>query len=180
SDGLVVRFHEYDSRDAQGQPLDLSARSIAACAPAQGSDAPVLTESQAATYALSEVFPNWNPAEATTLLSAPMLQTSEGVLSWTSVADAYCYAIVRDGRVVDFTSQNTYPCYQTGQYAIRVANHMGGLGNTSNTVEVETTGISTLPIAPTPTTSFDLYGRRRTVSPSGLLLQRGKGLLMVR
>ena len=178
SDGLVVRFHEYDSRDAQGQPLDLSARSIAACAPAQGSDAPVLTESQAATYALSEVFPNWNPAEATTLLSAPMLQTSEGVLSWTTVADAYCYAIVRDGRVVDFTSQNTYPCYQTGQYAIRVANHMGGLGNTSNTVEVETTGISTSPIAPTPTTSFDLYGRRRTVSPSGLLLQRGKSLLV--
>lgn len=180
SDGLVVRFHEYDSRDAQGQPLDLSARSIAACAPAQGSDAPVLTESQAATYALSEVFPNWNPAEATTLLSAPMLQTSEGVLSWATVADAYCYAIVRDGRVVDFTSQNTYPCYQTGQYAIRVANHMGGLGNTSNTVEVETTGISTLPIAPAPITSFDLYGRRRPASQSGLLLQRGKGLLMVR
>lgn len=180
SDGLVLRFHEYDSKDAQGQALDLSSRSLAACSPASGSDSPVLTESQASAYTLEKVFPDWNPADACQLLSAPTLQEQEGILSWSPVADAYCYAIVCDGQVIDFTTQTSYPCRQTGTYALRVVNRMGGLGEAGNAVKVESTGIETIVNEASSATYFDLLGRRTAPSASGIQLQSGKRVLILK
>lgn len=41
---MVLRFHEYRSLDANGTPIPLETRSLAACAPAPGSDDCVLTD----------------------------------------------------------------------------------------------------------------------------------------
>jgi hypothetical protein len=180
NDGLVLRFHEYDSKDAQGQAIDLSSRSLAACSPASGSDSPVLTESQASAYTLEKVFPDWNPADACQLLSAPTLQEQEGILSWTPVADAYCYAIVCDGQVIDFTTQTFYPCRQTGSYTLRVVNRMGGLGEAGNVVKVESTGIETITSEAPSAAYFDLLGRRTVPSASGIQLQSGKRVLILK
>ena len=43
TEGLVVRFHEYNSMDESDTPIPLGTRSLAACSPAPGSDDCILT-----------------------------------------------------------------------------------------------------------------------------------------
>lgn len=133
--GLVVRFHEYGSMDANGNLLDLSARSISACNAAAGSDSPVLTAEQAAQYTIDNVFQpvasGWQPQSLTQQLEVATvyISTEKKQLTWQPVADAYCYAIVKDGSIVDFTVNAFYSITDlSATYQVRVANKMGGLG----------------------------------------------------
>ena len=43
TEGLKVRFHEYNSVDESDTPIPLGTRSLAACSPAPGSDDCILT-----------------------------------------------------------------------------------------------------------------------------------------
>lgn len=176
SQGLTLRFHEFGSKDATGHTLDLSCRSISDCSPATGSDAPVLPESKVADYALDKVFPDWDPQSHTLQLQAPSLTITEGRLSWTKVEGAYCYAIVQDGRVIDFTESTSYPCPAMGQYALRVANQMGGLGNASATIEVDASALEPVfeAIESGNSSVFDLSGRPALSESKGLRLRGGK------
>ena len=172
--GCVLRFHEYGSMDANGTALDLSARSLSACSPADGSDNPVLTAAEAAAYSLDKVFTSWSPADLTAQLQAPALKAEAGMLTWDAVDGAYCYAIVLDGSVIGFTTGTSYACTEAGSYAIRVANAMGGLGTASNAVASDAAGLSEFCAStPAATPSFDLNGRR-SASASGLFIQSGK------
>lgn len=136
--GLVCRFHEFGSKDANGQLLDLSKRSLSACAAAPSSDACVIDEAQAAAYALDKIFAGWNPAALTQQLrveSAPTL--SEGILTWEPVEDAIGYAIVKNGNILAITTECTYSLNASdlaGQFAIRAINEMGGMGEPSATM----------------------------------------------
>ncbi len=175
--GLVVRFHEYGSKDANGSLLDLSKRSTAACSPATGSDSPVLTEAQAAEYTLDKVFPSWAPAEQTVQLAAPTAQVSaDGVLSWTAVEGALGYAIVCDGQVVGVTSGTSFETPKVGHYSIRVANNMGGLGAPGAVCEVTYTDIESIETCNLkPATNLDLQGRKATsIGKSQLLIHNGR------
>jgi len=181
STGLVLRFHEYGSKDANGNLLDLSKRSIAGCSAASGSDSPVLTEAQAADYTLDKVFPEWTPATQTVQLVAPTPQKdNDGNLSWTAVDGALCYAIVCDGSVIDFTTDTHYATPSTGTYTLRVANAMGGLGLASTSVEVTYTGIESLSTLNCQlSTPFDLMGRQVTAPRNGqILLRNGKVMIL--
>lgn len=46
----IIRFHEYRSKDANGNLIPLTTRSLTACAPGAGSEECVLSDVQAATY----------------------------------------------------------------------------------------------------------------------------------
>ena len=132
SNGCVIRFHEYGSRDAEGNLLDLSARSISACAPAEGSDNPVITEAQAAEYTLEKVFKkvaaNWDPKAATRQLTPSTPSLNGTTLSWETVPGALGYAVVKNGKVWAFTTYTQYVVDDaSATYSIRVANEMGGL-----------------------------------------------------
>lgn len=48
--GRIIRFHEYRSKDANGNLIPLTTRSLTACAPGAGSEECVLSDVQAATY----------------------------------------------------------------------------------------------------------------------------------
>ena len=169
SEGLPLRFHEYGSVDGEGQSLDLSVRSLSQCAPAAGSDDPVLTDNQVADYALDKVFPAWSPAQATLQLTAPQLYDLGGVLRWDAVPGAYCYAVVCNGAVIDFTTETSYTCSAPGLYSLRVANAMGGLGTPSAEIEVLAAGIVNLPVDPArPAQYYDLWGRKvKSEVPNG-------------
>ena len=174
--GLVVRFHEFGSVAADGSQLDLSSRSIAACNAADGSDAPVLTAAQTADYAIDKVFTDWSPADSAAQLSAPTLTVADGILSWPAVPDALCYAIVCDGRVIDFTTATSYGCPTLGQYAIRVANRMGGLGTASNTVAADAVGLGSIQklVSDGPAATFNIVGQRVSGTANGFVITRGK------
>ena len=48
--GRIIRFHEYRSKDANGNLISLTTRSLTACSPGAGSEECVLSDVQAATY----------------------------------------------------------------------------------------------------------------------------------
>ncbi|MBQ0063442.1 MAG: hypothetical protein KBS94_05390 [Prevotella sp.] len=134
--GLVCRLHEYNSKDATGAQIDLSQRSIEACSPAQGSDACVINETQAQDYAYEKVVTAWDARSLTAQMLAPTgvkLNEATGVLSWDN-SSAYCWAILKDGNVIDFTTTPYYTISTPGDYTIRAANGMGGLGEESSSV----------------------------------------------
>lgn len=178
SNGCVIRFHEYGSRDAEGNLLDLSARSISACAPAEGSDNPVITEAQAAEYTLEKVFKkvaaNWDPKAATRQLTPSTPSLNGTTLSWEAVPGALGYAVVKNGKVWAFTTYNQYVVDDaSATYSIRVANEMGGLSplsaNSSTGIEsVITDSSSESPIY------FNTLGQRVSPSTRGILIQKGK------
>ena len=183
TDNLVVRFREYGSKDAKGNTLDLSCRSVAACNAAEGSLSPVMTSEEAAVYTVANVFgkvaSGWTPDVLARQLTAPQPVLSGMTLTWNAVEGAYCYAIVQDGKVVDFTTSTSFTVPDTSsQYAIRVANAMGGLSAASPTA---TTGIENIVIdnscdAP----RYNLSGQRVSRNAKGIVIYGGKKVLEVR
>lgn len=186
TNGLVVRFHEYGSKDADGNLLDLSKRSIAACSAAAGSDAPVIDAAAAAEYTIANTFAKcaagWTPAERTKQFTAPtpILDTTESCLSWTMVDGAFCYAIVKDGNVVGFTQTTSYPVTDVAaKYQIRVANSMGGLGVASDVAVAGTAGINGIKANMISANDmfYNLAGQRVTSSKRGIIIHAGKKIV---
>lgn len=180
--GLKVRFHEYGSMDAQGQLLDLSSRSIAACNAASGSDLPVLTAEQAEAYTLASTFHDWDPQERTRQLSAPQLNVENGqyIAAWQPVEDAIGYAICVDGKVAAFTtSTNGYDLPEAGTITIRAISPMGGLGTPSAAIH-STDGIITIQSDAAETqTLYNLMGQPLRAMPrSGLYLHNGRKVMI--
>lgn len=170
---LVLRFHEYGSMDANGNKLDLSKRSVAACNPATGSDAPVITDSQAAGYTLSNVFgTDWNPQSLTVQLAAPVLTVNGTSLSWQAVPGAIGYAVVKDGSVIGFTTTTSYTIPGAGDYSIRVANECGGLGAPSSVLTgidgiVSDSNVDNSPL-------YNIAGQRVDSSFKGIVVKKGR------
>ena len=106
--GLVCRFHEYGSTDAEGRTLDLSTRSIANCSAAATSDSPVIDATAAAEYAIDKVFTTWQPQALTVQITAPRPVISGTTLSWNAVDNALGYAICKDGEITGTTTATTY------------------------------------------------------------------------
>ena len=132
--GCKLRFHEYGSKDAENNVINLNPRSISALSGTIDSDNPVLTEAEAATYTIASTFEGWTPQTIAAQLTASAPAISGTTLSWTAVDGAYCYAVCKDGAVIDFTTATSYVVTdETASYSIRVANQMGGLGEASDT-----------------------------------------------
>ena len=62
-------------------------------------------------------------------------------LVWDNSNSALLWAIVKDGSVVDFTTEPTYTLTESGTYAVRAANEMGGLSEASESVEATVTEV---------------------------------------
>lgn len=174
TEGLVIRFHEYGSKDADGKALDLSKRSLAACKAASGSDNPVITAEKAAEYTLTGVFgTNWNPQALTVQLTAPTVAVNNETLSWTAVTGAIGYAIVKDGNVIGFTTATTYDISEhgAGQYSIRAANECGGLGTASAVI----TGINSVEYPDDNSQKlYNLKGQRVDHTYKGIVIRNGQ------
>lgn len=137
SGGLVVRFHEYGSVDANGDAIDLSGRSIAACSAADDSDAPVLTAEQAAEYTLHNVLggtDGWDPTEYTAQVAVENVTLKGNVLSWDDNDDALCWMVFKDGAYYDNVITTSIELTENGSYTVRAANARGGLGEASAAV----------------------------------------------
>ena len=180
----VLRFHEYGSKDANGNLLDLSTRSTAACSPAKNSDEPVISAEEAARYTVENVMggqDGWAPQTLTQQVAAPELSVSGNELSWTAVEGAYCYAVCLNGSVVGFTRDNSYQLTdgQGGEVTIRSANVMGGLGEASNSVSTD--GIRTITHGD-PQNNGQLYNiaGQRIITPvtKGVYLTKGRKVIL--
>ncbi|MCD8296394.1 MAG: pectinesterase family protein [Prevotella sp.] len=142
SGGWPARFAEYNSMTSTGTVIDLSNRKTTF---GDGyTNDPVLTEEEAALYTLDYVLggdDDWDPTDATEQASAPQNVVISGKsLTWDNSDYVLCWAICQDGKVIGFTTENSYTVDDTSAtYSVRAANEMGGLGEA--TTATESTGI---------------------------------------
>ncbi len=145
SSGLVLRFHEYGSTDANGAFIDLSTRSLRASSPGAGSYAPVMTPTEAAEYTVHNALggtDGYDPTIYTKQVSMAEanLTSVDRSLSWDGQSEALCYFIFRktdsgDDELFAITADTSYELddAQIGRtFTVRAANQRGGLGEPSN------------------------------------------------
>ena len=134
------RFAEFNSKTATGTDVDLSSRAKTI----NGTpNVPVLTAEEAIEIGdLHNSFGDWDPTLATEQAPVPQNVKQEGNnLVWDNSNYALLWAIVKDGAVIDFTTTNSYELTESGTYAVRAANEMGGLSEASESVEATVTEV---------------------------------------
>lgn len=140
-------YAEYNSMDAQGVALDLSkreARYILVKDTITASFSPVLDSATASTYTLANVLSGtdaWKPNKLAVAPAAPAITHSAGKLTWTVIPYTMCYVIYRDGRIVDYSLTGEYAVSENGSYTVKAAGEYGNLSETSNVIQLGTTGV---------------------------------------
>lgn len=129
SGGWPARFAEYNSMTSAGSQIDLSGRKKTF---GDGhSNNPVLTAEEALTNSdLHRMFGDWDPTIYTEQAPLPTnVNLAGNTLAWDDSNYALLWAVVKNGKVVAFTTTPSYTVDDTtATYAVRAANEMGGLG----------------------------------------------------
>ena len=181
SNGWPARFAEYNSMTANGSVIDLSGRKKTF---GDGhANNPVLTAEEALENSdLHRMYGDWDPTIATEQAPVPSNVTlfeNTKTLTWTNSNYALLYAIVKNGAVVDFTTEATYTVDDAGaKWAVRAANEMGGLGEA---VPADiTTGIDEIADtdAAQPERVYNLNGIRVQKPAQGLYIVNGRKVVV--
>lgn len=191
SGGWPARFAEYNSTTSTGSVIDLSGRKKTF---GDGhANNPELTAEEALNYSdKSKMFGDWDPTLATE--QAPIVQDvklTDNTLTWTGSNYALLYAIVKNGEVIDFTTENTYTISsadaagsrragEKDEYQIRAANEMGGL-NEASEVATETDGIETVNVNDNLNVDdnvYNLQGIRVSKAQKGVYIINGRKVVV--
>ncbi len=190
SGGWPKRFAEYNSMTSSGSQVDLSGRKKTF---GDGhANNPVLTAAEALEAGnLHNMFGEWDPTLATE--QAPIVtdvKLTDNELSWTGSNYALLYAIVKNGSVIDFTTDTTYDISNapagsqraegTDEYQIRAANEMGGL-NEASAVATETDGIETVNVNDNVNVNdhiYNLQGVRVNKAQKGVYIIGGRKVVV--
>ena len=135
--GGWTRCAEYNSTTASGTVIDLSTRVTEL---GGNPTNPILSAVEAAEIGnMSNMFGDWDPTEATEQASAPAnVKIENSVITWDNSDYVLLWAICKDGKVIDFTTEPTYTVDDaTATYSVRAANEMGGLGEATVAVNPE-------------------------------------------
>ena len=89
----------------------------------------ILTADQAAGYSYDKMFTDWDPAALAKQVVAPSFVKLDGTtLTWEDNKSATAWAVLKDGKVIDFVTTASYTIDDASAvYAVRAANGMGGL-----------------------------------------------------
>ena len=181
SGGWPKRFAEYNSMTASGSVIDLSGRKKVFGEGHENN--PVLTADEAYEAGnLHNMFGEWDPTLATEQAPVPTNVVLEGnKLSWNGSDYSRCWAVCKDGQVVDFTVENNYeiPASATAEWTVRAANEMGGLSEMSAVATV-VTGISEMAAdsAPADGTVYNMQGVRVQKAQKGLYIIDGRKVVV--
>ena len=176
-------FAEYNSHTESGAPVDCSKRKTSF----KSNDVdvavtynPVLTAAEAAKFTVENVLAGddgWQPQLLTEQAIAPVLTVADGLISWPASDYVFCYAICKNGKVVEFTNETSYTiptdAADTDLFSVRAANEMGGLGVAS--AAVNNTGIQTL-VAGGEVVSTTIYNASGVAMPT---MQRGLNIVCI-
>ena len=163
--GALLRFHENHTMDAGGTVLSLGARSLAACAPAAGSDDCVMNDTEASKYTIENVLggsDSFTPKERTMQIDAlsgdnklhdvvnseqwdDQIETDDDRLTWNPHPNALCYFIFKleNGKwnyktnITETSISLDQLSLGTGTYCVRAANQYGGLGAPTKSVDYQ-------------------------------------------
>lgn len=165
--GLPVLWADYNTTDANGNPVDLSQRRHTYYKTENGQRIygeakNFLTDEEAAQYTVKNVMggtDNWLPTLLCEACQAPVPHFDNYQLVWQPIPYAISYVISRDGQVVGFTTDCTYEASTPGNYQVQAVNEYGGLSQ--KTAPVNTTDIltpSALNSQPSATQFYSLNG----------------------
>ncbi|NDW11497.1 hypothetical protein D0T50_01160 [Bacteroides sp. 214] len=136
-------FADYNTMDADGNPVDLSNRRVTYYRTVDGEkvygDAKnSLTADEAATYTIQNVLSGsdaWLPHLMTEAIAAPVVTKAEATYTWEAVPYAISYVVSVDGKVVAFTKETSYTVTDTRAEAtvtVQAVNEYGGLSAASS------------------------------------------------
>lgn len=141
----AYKFGEYRSVDASGKVISpTSLRLTFTHSSGNRTMETILSQSEAANYALSKVFASWKPQNQTVQVKMGSLSQNGSKLQWSKVSGASSYAIFKDNKIVAIVGNGTssYNMTATGTYTVRASNTMGGFGLAA-TLKVSSLGAST-------------------------------------
>ncbi len=149
--GLPALWADYNTVDANGNPVDLSQRRDTYYYTdnegnkVYGKAKNFLTDEEAAQYTIKNVMSgddNWQPDLMCEACDAPTVTSDGQHLSWEPVPYAICYVVTRGDEVVAFTTDCEYDAEAGADYKVQAVNEYGGLSKKGD-VDVST-GIQTL------------------------------------
>ena len=184
SGGYPARFAEYNSMLTNGAVLDLSGRRTSWTDNSNVTHAnnPIITADEAASMSLSAVMgqdDDWDPTALTE--QAPVAENVvivSNTISWDNSDYAYCWAVCKDGKVVDFTKEPTYTVDDaSAAWSVRAANEMGGLGEA--VAATASTGIISVAAQQSAANNFyNIAGQRVNASAKGIIISNGKKMIV--
>ena len=176
NNGWPARFAEWNSMTSTGSQIDLSGRKTI-FGEGHKNDPRLTAEEALAASDMREMYGDWYPTMATEQAAAPSNVKIDGAeLTWDDSNYALLWAIVKNGKVVDFTITPSYTIDdKSATYAVRAANEMGGLSE-----EVEAENVTGIESASTGNASkvddavYNLQGMRIKVPTKGVFIINGK------
>lgn len=189
--GLPALWADYNTVDANGNPVDLSQREDTYWIEENGQRVygkakNRLTDEEAARYTIKNVCggtDNWQPDLMCEACDAPVVKGADGRLTWQPVAYAICYVITKNGQVAGFTTETSFDGYtEADQWQVQAVNEYGGLSayGTANAPtaiihhpipEQNSPNRSLSPRTQQPSL-YTLHGRRASAATRGLLILR--------
>ena len=184
--GLPALWAEYNTTDANGNPVDLSQRETYYYYTDSNTGEKMevfdvkntLTAEEAAEYTVDNVMGGddaWQPALMCEACKAPTVTSHLSTLSWNAVPYAICYVVTVDGIVVGFTTDTSFEAPNGTDYRVQAVNEYGGLSDYG--IATEDTGISTLTPAdsqnaPAVEAYYSVDGKRLAKPTRGITLRR--------
>ena len=174
-------FAEYNSMTSSGSIVDLSGRKTKyiyneGALVKEAGHSPVLTKEEADALSIDIVMggtDNWDPRVATEQADAPENVKLTGTsLTWDDNDYVLCWAICKDGAVIDFTTTNSYTVTDTNaKYSVRAANEKGGLSeateaNSSSGIEEVVTNQEVV-----KTTYYNTAGCQVNAKTKGVIIE---------
>lgn len=181
SGGYPYRFAEYNTKTEKGTTVTLTQRKKTFGD--NHTNDPVITEAEVSNYTIEkrQGYDGWEPRNYTEQASSPKNVHIEGTkLVWDNNDYVLCWAVVKDGTIIGFTKTPSFVLDGNGDYQVRAANEMGGLGEASEAINP--TGIENLSdstcLSPDLSTGGGTYNLRgmkvSDAHPGQVRIQSGK------
>jgi len=150
---VAKNFWEYNTLDETGKVISPEKNVVKFTKDKEVSEYnTILSAEKASEFALDKVFTTWKPANLAAQKTAVTATEKDGKLSWEG--DAQMYIVLKDGKFFSMTSDKTIDLAgETGKWAVRAANEMGGFGESSTVV----TGIQGIASSTTEVASVAIY-----------------------
>ena len=181
--GLPALWADYNTVDANGNPIDLSQRrdtyyyTDSKGERVYGTAKNFLTPEEAAQYTIKNVMggdDNWQPELLCEACSAPVVSASTGKITWEAVPYAICYVVTKGSEVVAFTTDTEYAISgNANEYKVQAVNEFGGLsqyGSSDITDAINATPM----VVRTAEAIYNLSGRQMPQMQRGINIVRSQ------
>ena len=183
--GLPSLWADYNTVDADGNPVDLSQREDTYWIEVNGEKVyskakNYLTDEEAAQYTIKNVCggdDNWQPDLMCEACDAPVVKGEGTQLTWQAVPYAICYVVTKNGEVAGFTKETSFDGYTSADtWQVQAVNENGGLSQKSTANVI--TGISNVQHSTFNVQQYyNLAGQKVGADYKGLAIKNGKKMI---